>query len=119
MPRVGAASAIRRTVSTPARWPAMRGRPRRVAQRPLPSMIMATCKSRFGSAFQERELCIVKSPDKNFWSGRCQLLQPRLGGLFLHRVCSIAHDLLQHGEIVEITYTPLLGDVAHRLRAVV
>ena len=42
-PRSGAASTTRRAASTPARCPAERGRPRRVAQRPLPSMMMATC----------------------------------------------------------------------------
>src|SRR3989338_1093782 len=34
---------IVRAALTPSRWPATRGRPRRVAQRPLPSMMMATC----------------------------------------------------------------------------
>src|SRR6266566_9025600 len=42
MPRRGAAATTRRTVSAPARWPAERGRPREVAQRPLPSEMMAT-----------------------------------------------------------------------------
>src|SRR2546427_5556549 len=36
-PSPGAASTVRRTASAPARWPATRGRPRRVAQRPLRS----------------------------------------------------------------------------------
>src|SRR5438105_5921516 len=41
-PWSGAASTIRWTASAPARWPAARGRPRRAAQRPLPSMMTAT-----------------------------------------------------------------------------
>src|SRR5438876_7298905 len=41
-PWSGAASTIRRTASAPARWRAARGRPRRAAQRPLPSMMTAT-----------------------------------------------------------------------------
>jgi ABC-type uncharacterized transport system involved in gliding motility auxiliary subunit len=41
-PRPGAASTSGRTACAPARWPAVRGSPRRVAQRPLPSMTMAT-----------------------------------------------------------------------------
>ena len=41
-PSPGAASTTRRTASAPARCPAERGSPRRVAQRPLPSMMMAT-----------------------------------------------------------------------------
>jgi len=44
MPESGAASTMRRTASTPARWPAARGIPREVAQRPLPSMMIATWK---------------------------------------------------------------------------
>src|SRR6266850_7615377 len=43
-PRSGAAVTTRRTASAPARWPAPRARPRRVAQRPLPSMMIATCR---------------------------------------------------------------------------
>src|SRR5690242_17117396 len=43
MPRDGAVSTTRRTASAPARWPAMRGRPRALAHRPLPSMMMAAC----------------------------------------------------------------------------
>src|SRR2546428_10000043 len=46
MPRSGAASTARRTAAAPSRWPATRGRPRRVAQRPLPSMMIATCSGR-------------------------------------------------------------------------
>src|SRR2546428_13100368 len=41
MPRPGAASTTRRTAYAPARWPAVRGRPRRAAQRPLPSITIA------------------------------------------------------------------------------
>src|SRR5688572_33018329 len=33
---------MRRSASAPSRWPAARGRPRALAQRPLPSMMMAT-----------------------------------------------------------------------------
>src|ERR1035441_1124560 len=51
MPVSGAASTARRAASTPARCPMMRGRPRPVAHRPLPSMMIPTC----------RVLCIPKS----------------------------------------------------------
>src|SRR5262245_51011932 len=44
MPSDGAAATARRTASTPARWPARRGSPRARAQRPLPSMAIATWK---------------------------------------------------------------------------
>src|SRR5437899_6879603 len=56
MPVSGAASTVRRTASAPARCPAMRGRPRMVAQRPLPSMMMAAC-----SFLRKEVLCSVKS----------------------------------------------------------
>src|ERR1039457_6148505 len=43
-PASGAASTARRAASTPARCPMMRGSPRPVAHRPLPSMIIPTCR---------------------------------------------------------------------------
>ena len=39
---VAAARTVLRKASTPRRWPSTRGRPRAAAQRPLPSMMMAT-----------------------------------------------------------------------------
>src|SRR5882762_10671796 len=42
MPMRGAAAMTRRADSAPARWPAERGKPREVAQRPLPSEMIAT-----------------------------------------------------------------------------
>src|SRR5262249_53291937 len=44
MPRSPAARTVRRKASTPRRWPSTRGSPRWAAQRPLPSMMMATCR---------------------------------------------------------------------------
>src|SRR5918912_1474418 len=41
-PASAQAMVMRRTFSVPAWWPARRGRPRRIAQRPLPSMMMPT-----------------------------------------------------------------------------
>src|SRR5436190_3157047 len=38
------ASSTRRRLLVPARWPNRRGWPRRLAQRPLPSMMKATCR---------------------------------------------------------------------------
>src|SRR5689334_8797962 len=43
MPSSAEAVMARRTDSAPRRWPATRGRPRARAQRPLPSMMIATC----------------------------------------------------------------------------
>jgi hypothetical protein len=42
MPASGAASTMRRTIAAPARCPADRERPWRMAHRPLPSMMMPT-----------------------------------------------------------------------------
>src|SRR6266516_911758 len=50
MPQPGAIRTTRRTA-----WPAARGRPRRVAQRPLPSMTMATWRE---------VLCVIKRSRK-------------------------------------------------------
>src|SRR5215470_2140692 len=44
MPSSIAARTVRRTASTPRRCPSDRGRPRSLAQRPLPSIMMATCR---------------------------------------------------------------------------
>src|SRR5439155_2750589 len=44
IPRSPAARTVRRSASTPRRCPSLRGRPRAEAQRPLPSMMMATCR---------------------------------------------------------------------------
>src|ERR1700691_5796156 len=43
MPSSCAARTTRRSASTPRRWPSARGKPRAAAQRPLPSMMTATC----------------------------------------------------------------------------
>src|SRR5689334_11616109 len=45
MPSSPAARTVRRSASTPRRWPSTRGSPCWAAQRPLPSMMMATCRS--------------------------------------------------------------------------
>ena len=44
MSRCEHSSMHRRTGRRPALWPAARGRPRAVAQRPLPSMMIAMCR---------------------------------------------------------------------------
>src|SRR3954470_23669962 len=42
MPRSIAASTVRRSARVPSRWPSATGRPRDIAQRPLPSRMIAT-----------------------------------------------------------------------------
>src|SRR6516225_5837429 len=44
MPSSAAAVTARRAASAPRRCPAIRGMPRAFAQRPLPSMMIATCR---------------------------------------------------------------------------
>src|SRR5262249_30243881 len=44
MPNSPTARTVRRSASTPRRWPSLRGNPRAAAQRPLPSMMIATCR---------------------------------------------------------------------------
>src|SRR3954451_3220788 len=48
-PSPGAASTVRRSARVPARWPAIGGSPRWRAQRPLPSMMIATDVAESGS----------------------------------------------------------------------
>src|SRR2546423_4449937 len=62
MPQSGAIFTTRRTASAPARCPEVRGRPRRVAQRPFPSMTMATCKE---------VLCVIKLSRKKKVRSAC------------------------------------------------
>src|SRR5690606_30506848 len=50
MPSRAQASTVVRTASTPLAWPATRGSRRRVAQRPLPSMTIATCRGTWADA---------------------------------------------------------------------
>src|SRR5262249_11417573 len=77
MPRSPAARTVRRSASTPRRCPSPRGSPRAAAQRPLPSMMMATCR---GTAM---------SPTSPARSGSFLVLGPRTSHgedfLFLRR----------------------------------
>src|SRR5438552_744285 len=66
-PKLRAAAIERWTASAPARWPSRRARPCRLAQRPLPSMMMPTWRS-WRSGFRE-ELCSIKHLKKKFWRG--------------------------------------------------
>ncbi len=49
-PRREHSSITSRTALSPALWPAVRVRPRAAAQRPLPSMMIAMCRGRWGVA---------------------------------------------------------------------
>ena len=57
MPSRADVSTVSRTASMPARWPSTRGRCRLAAQRPLPSMMIATCRgSRSKSTRRDQRL---------------------------------------------------------------
>src|SRR5918996_6278577 len=66
-PRSMAASMVRRRARVPARWPAATGRRRRLAQRPFPSMMMATDRATSGSCRSRTGVrpLIVRSLESN------------------------------------------------------
>src|SRR3984957_14302095 len=124
MPCFGAASTTRRTASTPASCPRRRGNRRRVAHRPLPSMMMPTCSleacSLEACSLEERLLCITKFPCKK----RARLsdgkdAEPRVRGVFLPgSLGCIAHEAFEHREIVEKAATAVFRQTAARMRSV-
>src|SRR5437879_3884880 len=100
MPSRGAASTMRRTATAPARWPAARGRARRVAQRPLPSMMIATCGE---------VLCFIKSLRKKKWGPASAL--PRDANQRLHMVEVPLQRLAPGGRepVHRLGHTPVEG----------
>src|SRR5713101_6907622 len=115
IPRSGAASIARRTAFAPARWPAGRGKPRRVAQRPLPSMIIARCMP----ALDCKVLCIIKFLPKKNLSGRREPRRQTPHRFVLAGRGRVTHNLLQHLDVFEIAAAPEGRDPAHRLWPVV
>src|ERR1700694_5509569 len=85
MPSSLAARTTRRNSSTPRRWPSPRGKPRAAAQRPLPSMIMATCKgpsvrsgpSVAGAAAFDIDQSLALNGEDFLFLGRKQLIDLR------------------------------------------
>src|SRR5215831_9594127 len=104
MPSSCAARTTRRNASTPRRWPSARGRPRAAAQRPLPSMMMATCAGASDlsgpSVTGAAALDMKASLDRQnlFFLGRQQLvdLGDRAIGRFLHLVGVTLLVVLRH-----------------------
>src|SRR3990170_983109 len=62
MPNSTQARITRRRFSVPARCPASRGNPRARAQRPLPSMMMATCSGIFSGSSFEADFAAAEAP---------------------------------------------------------
>src|SRR4051794_36954422 len=84
MPSSLAARTTRRKASTPRRWPSARGKPRAAAQRPLPSMMIATCSRpsvRSGPSVAGAAAFDIQYPSLDgedfFFLGRKQLIDPR------------------------------------------
>src|SRR2546426_7025292 len=118
MPSPGAASTTRRTASAPARCPAVRGSPRRAAQRPFPSITTATCSGALGLAF--KLLCIAKSLPKKFSRRREALHQtPARSRVGAGGGRCIGDHGLEDREIVEEAPAPRGREPAGRLRAMV
>src|SRR2546423_4059174 len=106
MPSSFAARTTRRNASTPRRWPSARGRPRAAAQRPFPSMMIATCKGPSGrsgpsvagaAAFDIKQSLALDGEDFLFL-GRKQLIDLRN-----HAVGRLLH-------IIGQTFLIVLGD---------
>src|SRR5258708_15132917 len=80
MPSSCEARTTRRSASTPRRWPSARGKPRAAAQRPLPSMMIATCKGgsvRSGTSVAGAEALDIDQSlngEDFFFLGRKQLI---------------------------------------------
>src|SRR6185437_15511729 len=84
MPSEMPASTVRRSARVPARWPAAGGRPRRRAQRPFPSMMIATVSATSGSSRPSgsgRTRARVRMRDRRFTA---VLFSPSGEGLHLH-----------------------------------
>src|SRR5690606_22638714 len=120
IPSRAQASTVVRTASTPLAWPATRGSRRRVAQRPLPSMTMATWRGTLGGA----GLMGIGSGDRlmrNAWrsSDRHDLLflvgqQPvdigdELVGELLHRVLGAALVVLGYFLVLDESLELVVG----------
>src|SRR5436309_5247154 len=73
MPKSIDASTVRRRALVPARWPAATGNPRWRAQRPLPSMMIATDSATSGSSGSgaERTRLSVRMRVRRFKGGGC------------------------------------------------
>ena len=79
-PRSRQARTTPRTASTPLRWPATRGSSRCFAQRPLPSMMIATCRGTARVSGMSRvELLNKAVPRVRAMGGRCRDGRRRTG----------------------------------------
>ena len=107
MPSSCAARTTRRSASTPRRCPSARGRPRAAAQRPLPSMMMATWRRTVGSILRFRRGRTRRSDIGRIASNREDFLflgRQQLVDLRDHAVGRLLH-------VVGVTLLIVLGDL--------
>src|SRR5258705_12151237 len=100
MPRSPAARPVLRSASTPRRWPSTRGSPRAAAQRPLPSMMMATCLGTSGTISANCVAsAIILDRHNFFFFGRKRAVDVgnRLIGRLLHQIGLTLVFVLAHG----------------------
>src|SRR5579863_10426251 len=90
MPARAAVSTVARTAFAPSTWPAVRGRPRWVAQRPLPSMMIATCMASSAPGCLDNGLDMLEVAQQCPLSDRCNavlgLRSSVLEGLRAHHI---------------------------------
>src|SRR5579875_898979 len=103
MPRSPAARTVRRKASTPRRCPSPRGNPRAAAQRPLPSMMMATWRGGAHAATRESS-----ASGMGLTSDREDLLFLRPEHLVDLRDHSVRHFLDLGGKTVVIVLADLV-----------
>src|SRR6266702_6950705 len=118
MPSSLAARTTRRSASTPRRWPSARGKPRAAAQRPLPSMMIATCKGTVRSgpsvagaaAFDIIEIPAPVPKSRLRVSVSVSILRPLNGKDFLFLCCQQLIDLGNHrvGRLLHVIGQALL-----------
>src|ERR1051325_6289903 len=112
MPHPGAIFTTRRTASAPARWPAARGSPRRVAQRPFPSMTIATaaCPRRANQRFHVIEVALERPPAEG---GEAVF---GLGNAGLERL--VARDIARVLQLARVHAQVAVGRLEQRLELV-
>src|SRR5690606_8069593 len=118
MPRSRQKSTVRSAARAPARWPTTRGRRRRCAQRPLPSMMMA--RWRGAGAWSGADMRVMRMADR---SDRHQFLflaldhlvhvLDRLVGDLLDLVLGAAHVVLGDLLFLQQVLDLLVGVAAH------
>src|SRR5262245_1824851 len=99
-----------RTDSRPARWPISRGTPRAFAQRPFPSMMIATCRGMFPRAIKASAFSALAAlgvrVGKGFSGGvRLGLHLHHFGRLLLEQVVDQADVAVRH--LLDVARLPL------------